>query len=103
MLNKWQLNLLTVLGTAALLLSVANGALFALNRGQQAELAQQQQFIQQTVPLERLYREIIKALAEMALKGNDRQVLDMLASQGISVTPNSPTPSADAAGAKGQK
>lgn len=102
-LNKWQLNLLTALGTVALLLAVANALLFMQNRGQQAELAQQQQFIQQTVPLEGLYREIIKALAEMALKGNDRQVLDMLASQGINVTPNSTTPGVDAAGAKGQK
>jgi hypothetical protein len=30
----------------------------------------------------------VKALAEMAVKGNDKQVLDILAAQGLSVTVN---------------
>ena len=104
MLMKWQFNLLTALGGAALLLVLTNGLLFTQNRAAQGVLNQRQQFIQQTVPLEGLYREIVKALAEMAVKGNDRQVLDMLATQGINVTVNSPAASSNEAPArKGEK
>lgn len=90
MLVKWQFNLLTALGALALALVIVNATLFTINRSGQADLAQRQQFVQQTVPLEGMYREIVKALAEMALKGNDRQVLDMLAAQGINVSVNNP-------------
>jgi hypothetical protein len=104
MLLKWQSNLLTALGVAALLLVLANALLFTQNRSAQAALNQRQQFIQQTVPLESLYREIVKALAEMAIKGNDRQVLDMLAAQGLSVTVNGPAAQpAEPAARKGEK
>ena len=91
MLSKLQFNLLTALGAAALLLVLFNSVLFTLNRQTQDELNKQQQFIQQTVRLEGLYRDIVKALAEMAVKGNDRQLLDMLAAQGLSVSVQKPT------------
>jgi hypothetical protein len=90
MLSRSQFNLLTALGIAALLLVVINSILFTLNRDSQSELNRQQQFIQQTVPLEGLYRDIVKALAEMAVKGNDRKVLDMLATQGLNVSVQKP-------------
>lgn len=90
MIRKWQFNLLTVLGTLALLLVCANATLFTLNRGAQNGLSQQQQFIQQTVPLEGLYREIVKALAELALKNQDPKLLAILSQQGLSVTANEP-------------
>jgi hypothetical protein len=91
MLSRWQSNLLTALGAAALLLVVFNSVLFTLNRDSQGELNKQQQFIQHTLPLEGLYRDIVKALAEMAVKGNDRKVLDMLAAQGLNVSVQKPT------------
>jgi len=91
MLLKWQYNLLTAFGVLALLLVIANGVMFTHNRGQQAALNQREQFIQQTLPLQGLYNDIVKSLAQMAVKGNDRDVLNMLASQGISVTVNPPT------------
>ena len=104
MLHKWQFNLLTALGVAALLLVVTNAVLFTQNRSAQVALNQRQQFIQQTVPLEGLYRDIVKALAETAVKGNDRQVLDMLAAQGLSVTVNTPAPvAAEMPARKGEK
>lgn len=104
MLLKWQFNLLTVLGAAALLLVLANALLFTQNRSAQAALNQRQLFIQQTVPLEGLYRDIVKALAEMAVKGNDAQVLNMLAAQGLNVTVNGPAANASQTPArKGEK
>ena len=99
MLSRWQFNLLTALGAAALLLVLFNSVLFTLNRDAQGELNRQQQFIQQTVPLEGLYRDIVKALAETAVKGNDRQVLDMLAAQGLNVSVQKPAADARRIGA----
>ena len=90
MLSKWQFNLLTALGATALLLVIVNMGLSTLNRNTQIAVNQRQAFIQQTVPLEGLYRDIVKALAEMAVKGNDRQVLDMLSAQGLNVSVNNP-------------
>lgn len=103
MLNKWQYNLLTALGVAALVLAIANAALFSTNRGAQAELAQRQQFVQQTGALDGLYRDIVKALAEVAVKGNDKQILDLLSAQGLSVTVNKPEPATPAAAKQGDK
>jgi hypothetical protein len=99
MLTHWQHRLLTAIGGLALVLVLLNGTLFLTNRSTQADVAARQQFIQQTVQLETLYREIVKALAELALKNGDNQILQMLAGQGISVTPNPPAAPA-ASGAK---
>ena len=86
MLARWQFNTLIVLGVLSLFLALANATLFSLNRESQAEIAQRQQFVQQSVALEGLYREIVKALAELGARSNDRRILDMLAAQGLNVT-----------------
>ena len=88
MLLKWQFNLLTALGAFAVLLVLGNAVLFTLTREAQTALAQQQQFIQQTVPLEGLYRDMVKALAEMGVKANDPQLLGVLSAQGLSIKVN---------------
>ena len=88
MLLKWQFNLLTALGALALLLVLGNAVLFTLTREAQSALAQRQQFIQQTVALEGLYRDIVKALAEMSVRANDPQLLGVLSAQGLSVKVN---------------
>ena len=90
MLKRWQYHLLTFIGALALLLVFLNGTLFIVNRDAQTEIGARQQFIQQTVPLDSLYREILKALAELALKNNDTQIIQMLAAQGINVSVNAP-------------
>ncbi|HEY2558602.1 MAG TPA: hypothetical protein VGI48_02715 [Caldimonas sp.] len=98
MLSGRQFVALTVLGVLALLLTFVNAALFTFNRDSQQEIAQRQQFIQQSVALEGLYREIVKALAELGTRTNDRRLLDILAAQGLSVTVNgAAAPSASAA------
>ncbi|MEO8836772.1 MAG: hypothetical protein ABI364_08535 [Caldimonas sp.] len=86
MLTRWQFNALTGLGGLSLLLTLVNATLFTFNRDAQAAIAQRQQYIQQSIALEGLYREIVKALAESATRGNDRGLLDILAAQGLSVT-----------------
>jgi hypothetical protein len=92
MLRPWQFNLLMLLGLLTLSLAVFNGVLFTQNRAAQAEIGARQQYLQQTVSLEGLYRDIVKALAELAVKNNDAQLLQMLAAQGINVSVNPPSP-----------
>ena len=92
MLTTWQYRLLMALGIAALLLVIVNSTLLTLNRTRQLEINNRLQFVQQSVQLEGLYRDIVKALAELAVKGNDTQILQMLTAQGISVT-STPSPS----------
>ena len=96
MLKPWQFTILVLLGALALLLAIGNGVLFTHNRAQQAEVNARQQYLQQTVGLESLYRDIVKALAELGAKNNDQQLLQMLAAQGInvSITPAAPAPAA---------
>ena len=89
MLKTWQFAVLWR-WHAALLLVIANGVLFTQNRTEQVEINSRQQYLQQTVSLEGLYRDIVKALAELAVKNNDQQVLQMLAAQGINVSVNAP-------------
>ena len=88
MLTRWQFNTLTGLGALSLLLALANATLFTVNRDAQATIAQRQQYIQQSIALEGLYREIVKALVESGTRGNDRAMLDILAAQGLDVTVN---------------
>ena len=90
MLTILQSRLLTLLGSLALALVLVNGTLFVMNRDAQSDVNSRQQFLQQTVQLERLYRDIVKALAELAVKGGDNQILQMLTAQGINVSVNAP-------------
>lgn len=93
MLKPWEFNLLTALGALALVLAGANAVLFTGNRATQNDVNSRAQFVQQSVALEGLYRDIVKALAELAVKNNDAQLLQMLAAQGINVSVNAPAPS----------
>jgi hypothetical protein len=90
MLKTWQFNLLTALAAITLLLVLTNAIYFTRNRTAQAELNGRQQFVQQSVALEGLYRDMAKALAELAVKNNDAQLLQVLAAQGINVSVNAP-------------
>jgi hypothetical protein len=88
MLKKWEFWFLTVTGAVTLVLVVINCMLFLANRSTQIDINNRQQFIQQSIQLEGLYREIVKALADLSIKNNDKQIKDMLSSQGITVTAN---------------
>ena len=90
MLSKWQFNVLTGLAALALLLAASNGWLLTQGHNRQAALSEGRQFVQQGAAHETLYREIVKALAELGVKSNDAQVLNLLAAQGLSVSVNSP-------------
>ena len=77
----------------------------SMNRGLQGDInvRQQyvQQYVQQSMQLESLYREIVRALAELGARNSDQDVRALLQQQhGISYTVNAPAvPAAPAAAA----
>lgn len=89
-----RLEYLALLGLAVLIvgLVIANVALILSNRSVQSEIQRNTQFIQQTAQLEVLYREIVKALADLSVKNQDVDLRGLLASHGITVTVNPATP-----------
>jgi hypothetical protein len=95
-MNKIQFWIATALAALALPLLIINITLVTLNRGQQAEIGQRQQFVQQSVQLEGLYREIVRALAELGARNNDEAVRGLLARHGITYTVNAPAGNAPA-------
>jgi hypothetical protein len=86
----------TGIAVLALLLLAVNVTLVLLNRSTQADIALRQQYVQQSVQLEGLYREIIRALAELGARNGDEQVRAMLGRHGISysVAPPAAAPAA---------
>lgn len=85
MLKKNEFWILTALAAIGLLLTVANMILFSQNRAGQAEVSGRAQYIQQAAQLEPLYREMVKALGELAVRNSDTELRDMLAKQGITL------------------
>ena len=55
------------------------------NQSIQAEVAERQQEIAQTIQLETLNRQLITVLANMAIKTNDEQLKKLLAEAGINL------------------
>jgi len=102
-LNRLQYWAVTAVAATVLLLAVVNVSLAALNRGQQGEVGVRQQYVQQSVQLEGLYREIVRALAELGARNNDLDVRALLQRHGISYTVNPPAAAAPAATAPARK
>lgn len=102
-MGRVQFWITTAVGSVAVALLVVNVVLVALNRGLQGEVAARQQFVQQSVQLEGLYREIVRALAELGARNNDEAVRALLLRHGITYTVNAPAaqqPAAPAAGVR---
>ena len=81
---------LIALAVLVLLLVIVNILLMAGNQSLQLSVNERQQYIAETIQLEAVNRQVIGALAEMALKTNDGQLKELLAGVGINL---SPTPS----------
>lgn len=88
MVERKQYLILAILAALSLVLVFANVLLVNLNRAKQSEANERQQFIQQSIQLEGLYQQMIKALAELSAKNNDPQLKNVLAQQGITFSVN---------------
>jgi len=95
MLKTWQFWILTLIALLAAVLVVANAMLFTNNRAAQTEVAGRQDYIQKSIQFEGLYREIVKALADLSIRNQDQDLRNLLATHGIAVT--LPPPAAPAA------
>ena len=98
-MNKPQFWSATALGALCLVLAVANVTLASMNRDLQGDIGVRQQYVQQSVQLEGLYREIVRALAELGARNSDQDVRALLQQHGISYTVNAPAAVAAAASA----
>ena len=96
----WVLTAIAAASFAAMLASVTLGYSNATSR---TEVNQRQQFVQESVQLEVLYREIVRALAELAARNNDSDVKAMLQKHGITYTANAPAGSPAGAAAPARK
>ena len=90
MLKKNEFWILTALAAVGLLLALTNMIMFGQNRQAQAEISSRAQFVQQSAQLEPLYREIVKALADLSVRNQDGQLREVLSKQGITVSANPP-------------
>lgn len=90
----WVATVLAAVCFAAMAVNIALGYSNGLAR---VDVTQRQQFVQQSVQLEGLYREIIRALAELGARNNDSDVKALLLRHGITFSVNAPaTPAAQA-------
>ena len=84
--SGWQSWLVPLAAIVAVLV-VVNSVLFEMNRRLQAEVSSRAQFIQQTVQLEALNRELVSAIANLATRNNDDALRAVLSQHGITVGP----------------
>ena len=73
----------TLAGAAAIILFVVNVVLVERDRSLQSEINLRQQFIQQSVQLEALNRDLISAIANLSVRNKDEQLKTILTQQGI--------------------
>ena len=78
-----------------LLLVLVNITLILTNRTLQEQVNSRNQYIQQSLQLEKIYQPLVRALAELAATRGDNQIKALLNEQGInfSATPASTPPS----------
>lgn len=76
----------------AIVLAFTNMVLFERNRSLQQEVGSRTQYIQQSVQLEGLHREIVNAIANLAVRNKDDALKTILTQQGITFNVGQPEP-----------
>ncbi len=100
MLARWQFWITTVVALIAAIAAGYDMVLFGQNRATQADLAQRSQYVQQSLQLEGLYREIVRALADLSVRNQDKALGELLSAQGITVNTAPPATAAPTPDAK---
>ena len=99
--KRWQLAV-TLIAALGVILVLTNMSLFERNRLLQAEVSARGQYLQQTVQLEILHREIVNAIANLSVRNKDEALKDILAQQGITINMGQP-PAGAASPEKGRR
>jgi predicted Holliday junction resolvase-like endonuclease len=85
--SRWQ-TWVTLVAALGIVLILTNMVLFGRNRSLQREVDSRAQFIQQTVQLEGLQREIVNAIANLSVRNKDEALKSILTQQGITINVN---------------
>ena len=97
----------TLAAALGVVLAITNMVLFERNRLLQGEVGSRAQYIQQSVQLEGLHREIVNALANLAVRNKDDALKTILTQQGITFnvgpSESAPASAAQAPEAKGRR
>ena len=104
-MSRWQ-TWVTLVAALGIVLILANMILFGWNRSLQREVDSRAQFIQQTVQLEGLQREIVNAIANLSVRNKDDALKSILTQQGITINvapQGTPAPSAQTPESKGSR
>lgn len=91
--KRWQ-HAVTLMAVLGVILVLTNMILFERNRSLQSEVTARAQYIQQTVQLEGLHREIINAIANLSVRNKDDALRSILTQQGITINIGQPPPGA---------
>lgn len=89
-MTRLQHTLLATLAALALAAAAIGIGLSQHNAGLRRDIGQQQLYVQQSVQLEGLYRELARALAELSARHQDEPLRALLQRHGISYTPAAP-------------
>ncbi len=84
----WGLNLLAV---AALVLVAINFSFSQTNQRLRTQVAERQQFLNQSVRVSQLNAEVIKAIASLAAQKHDTELTELLREAGITYKATEPT------------
>ena len=84
MMRRWQ-NIITVAAAFGILLLLTNMVLVERTRILQAEVSSRAQYIQQTVQLEGLQRDLLNAVANLSVRNKDDALKAILTDQGITI------------------
>ena len=84
-LSLKRIGLLTSLAVLMLILVLVDMLLTLSSQFLQRQLGEQQQIINRSIQMEALQREIVTSIATVAVKTNDAELKNLLASQGINV------------------
>ena len=90
-MSRTQYWIVTLIATVCFAAMIANIGLGLSNSAARTDVTQRQQFVQQSVQLEGLYKEIVRSLAELGARNNDGDVKAMLQKHGITYNVNPPT------------
>lgn len=91
-MNRHSYWITTALGALACLLVATAATLHATNADLRARVGERQNYVQQSVQLEGLYREIVRALAELGARHNDGDMRALLSRHGITYNANPAAP-----------
>jgi ABC-type transport system involved in cytochrome bd biosynthesis fused ATPase/permease subunit len=101
-LKNSQSALLVSVSLLGLALVIADITLVLGNQARQTSINNRARYIQQSVQLQTLYQDIVKAIADLAVRNKDEPLRDLLARNGMTISVNTPGGAATATPAKGK-